>query len=214
MRLVKSLKVRPHLLGAIGLGVMVYLALPASLGLASRAILAWDAALLIYLAQIGVMMFRAGIADIRQRAAIYDEGATLILILSDIAAVASIAALVIELASAKTSGGYGPWQISLAAATLILSWTFVHVIFALHYAHDYYSASAGPTLEFPGEKHPLYGDFLYFSFVIGVANATADVTILSPGVRRIALAHGILAFFFNTTIVAMAINIAVSLLNP
>lgn len=212
MRLLKSLKVRPHLLAAIGLGAVSYLVLPATYGTVTRAILAWNAGLLVYLVQIGLMISRAGLADIRSRAAIYDEGAMSILILSDGAAIASIAALVFELASAKSTGGFGPWQITLTAATLVLSWTFVHVIFALHYAHDYYSSDEGPTLDFPGNKSPLYGDFLYFSFVIGVANATADVNILSPDVRRIVMAHGILAFLFNTTIVAMAINIAAGLL--
>ena len=105
----------------------------------------------------------------------------------------------------------GGWEhIALAGGTVLLSWSFVHTIFAVHYAHEYY---VGPEnelakgLEFPGKTPPDYWDFMYYSFVIGTACATADVNITSKIMRRITMLHCVFAFFFNTTILALMVNI-------
>jgi len=102
-------------------------------------------------------------------------------------------------------------HIGLAVLTLASSWCFIHVMFALHYAHDYYVAQlqgkpAG--LEFPGEQLPDYGDFLYFACIIGTSGQTADVSFSTRQMRRTGLAHCVLAFVFNTTLLALTINIA------
>ncbi|MEO7008621.1 MAG: DUF1345 domain-containing protein, partial [Caldimonas sp.] len=56
-----------------------------------------------------------------------------------------------------------------------------------------------------------YADFLYFSFTIAVAAQTADVSVSTRRMRRLTLTQSILAFVFNTTILAFSINIAASL---
>jgi uncharacterized membrane protein len=84
-------------------------------------------------------------------------------------------------------------------------------MFAVHYAHDFYATVARGQpggLEFPGEQSPDYADFLYFSCVIGTSGQTADVVFCSRAMRRTGLAHCVLAFFFNTTLLALTINIA------
>jgi uncharacterized membrane protein len=84
-------------------------------------------------------------------------------------------------------------------------------MFALHYAHDFYAAEAkglSGGLNFPGGHAPDYSDFLYFSCVIGTSGQTADVEISSRAQRRVCLMHCVLAFFFNTTLVALTINLA------
>ncbi len=94
-----------------------------------------------------------------------------------------------------------------------MSWFFVHTIMTLHYAHDHYSPRAGGRLEFPDKPpEPSYGDFLYFAFTIGAAAQTSDVTIASPRIRRVVLLHTVLSFLFNTTILALAVNVGASLL--
>jgi uncharacterized membrane protein len=106
-------------------------------------------------------------------------------------------------------------HIAMVAFTIIGSWAFTHVMFALHYAHDYYaSLRAGPDgcLIFPGTPEPDYGDFVYFAFVIGTSGQTADVSFASRRMRRVGTVHCILSFFFNTTVLALTINIAASLL--
>ncbi len=102
-------------------------------------------------------------------------------------------------------------------ATIALSWLFVQTIFALHYAHDFYApvgAGQGDRqgLMFPGEGGAGYWDFLHFALIIGVANQTADVQISSQRLRRIATVHSVLAWLFNTVILALAVNLAVNLL--
>jgi uncharacterized membrane protein len=102
-------------------------------------------------------------------------------------------------------------HIALAVMTILSSWAFTQVMFALHYAHDYYVAEARGCpggLDFPGGHAPNYGDFLYFSCVIGTSGQTADVSFTTRAMRQTGTLHCVLAFFFNTTLVALTINIA------
>jgi len=127
-------------------------------------------------------------------------------------------AIIAELGQSKTMVGdeKNP-HIALAVETVFSSWAFMHLIFAFHYAHEYYTEEeAAPHmahvemrggLRFPNTPVPQYIDFLYFSYVIGVACATADVNITGTSVRRLALVHCILAFFYNNAVLAMSINI-------
>jgi uncharacterized membrane protein len=120
----------------------------------------------------------------------------------------------VELALAKSLKVQGGWQhIALAGITVVLSWSFLHTMFAVHYAHEYYAGpedEPGKGLEFPGHEPPDYWDFMYYSFVIGTACATADVNVTSRRIRRITALHCIVAFFFNTTILALTVNIGAS----
>jgi uncharacterized membrane protein len=103
--------------------------------------------------------------------------------------------------------------------TIIASWMLVHTIFAIHYAHEYYQPKQTPNdcdtdssgLDFPDDIEPDYWDFLYFSFVIGMTSQVSDVQVTSRTMRRLSLIHGILSFFFNTTILAMTINLIAGL---
>ena len=106
-------------------------------------------------------------------------------------------------------------HITLAGVTVITSWTFIQVMFALHYAHDYYAALAHGEpagLQFPGDNKPDYGDFIYFAAVIGTSGQTADVSFTSKSMRRIGTIHCVLAYLFNTTVLALLINNGASLL--
>ena len=108
-------------------------------------------------------------------------------------------------------------HIALAFVTVVASWLMVQMIFALHYAHEYYGvdeddgARDAMGIEFPGTLDPDYWDFLYFAIVIGVACATADANITSKGLRQIATVHCMVAFAFNTIIVALTINLTAGL---
>ena len=99
---------------------------------------------------------------------------------------------------------------------MLASWLVVHTLFTLHYAHVYYRSLARrpsvEALEFPGKDAPDYLDFAYFSFVIGATAQTADISVSSSEMRRLALLHGMLSFLFNTVILALSINMLASLL--
>jgi uncharacterized membrane protein len=152
----------------------------------------------------------------RRRAKLQDDGAVVVLALTVFASLASLAAIVLELMGAK---GHSPHEqhlhLALSIVTILCSWFIVHTAFALHYAHEFYEDTPGTKqgcLTFPGNPEPNYLDFLYFAFVLGTTSQTSDVTISSSAMRRLALIHGVIAFFFNTTLLALVVNIAAGLI--
>jgi uncharacterized membrane protein len=200
-----------RLIVSVVLGIVISLVLPASLSPVARALIGWDLGLLVYLA---AMMSRCtSVAAIKKNAAVQDEGAFAILILTVAAAVASMGAIFIELATVQQSAQNYGLYIGLAIGTVVLSWAFTHTIFALHYAHDFYGSGAHKNgLRFPDEGDPDYWDFIYFAFVVGMTFQVSDVAVTNKAIRRMVVAHGALSFFFTTAIVAMTVNIAASLI--
>ena len=221
-RVSRPLAARPRLFFSIPAGLAAWFLTPADWRYETRALVAWNCASLLYLGLAGLMMFRDDHAALTRRASRQDDGAFAILTLSVLATIASMAAIVAELASVKeVTGTARGLHIGLAALTIFTAWAFIHMMFALHYAHEYARERRGkpppdaehpPCLQFPGTTKPTYVDFLYFSYVIGVACQTADVSVVSENMRRNALVHGIVSFFFNTTILALTINIAAGLI--
>ncbi|WP_083598932.1 DUF1345 domain-containing protein [Massilia sp. CF038] len=209
---------RPRLFGCIALALLVGTLLPDSLipHAVTRVIVAWNAGALTYLALTLHMMFASSHEQMRTRAKGQDEGRALILAMVVMAAVASLSAIVGELALARDLHGAVRFNhVALAMGTLLTSWTFTQVMFATHYAHDYYLAlerDGVGGLAFANEEQPDYGDFLYFSCVIGTSAQTADVSFTSRAMRRTGLLHCVLAFFFNATLLALTINIASGLI--
>ncbi len=196
-------------------GLIVGLLLPDAMRAGARALFAWNAALLCYFAFARRILPRATHATIRHRAQRLDEGRSVMLLVTTIAACASIGAIIVELGGLKQAAGLEkPALIALTVLTVLDSWLFMHLTFALHYAHEFYAEASGQDdaaqrggLHFPATAEPLYIDFLYFSYVIGCACATADVDTTSAPMRKIALVHGVVAFFYNTTVLALMVNI-------
>jgi len=179
----------------------------------TRLVLAWDVATLLYLVLAWAMFARSTSDDLHRRASAEDEGAVAVLALTVAAAVASLVAIGAELAGMHGAGGAAGVRIAIAVGTVLCSWFFLHTIFALHYAHvDYDSKARTWPLKFPGDGAPDYWDFVYFSFNLGAAAQTSDVVILSGRLRRVVLAHTILSFLFNTTVLALAVNVGAGLL--
>jgi uncharacterized membrane protein len=194
------------------LGLITMLVLPATL--ITRTLIGWDVGVLIYLIAAAIVMTQCSSASAMQsNAAAQDEGAWAILILTAAAGLASLIAIFAELAAiARTDPHYGIY-VTLAIGTVVLSWTFIQTIFALHYAHEFYGTGEHKNgLRFPGDTAPDYWDFIYFSFVIGMTFQVSDVQVMHKMVRRTVVAHGALSFFFTTAVVAMAVNIAASII--
>jgi uncharacterized membrane protein len=203
----RFVRLHSRLLIAVIVGIVVA-ALPLSLRMPTRILLGWDLGIALYLALIHFTMSRCDIDRIRRRAAEQDEGAVAILALSMAATLASLVAMVFELGAAKQGGS--PLSALLAGATILLSWAFVHTIFALHYAHEYYGERRDGViggLNFPEDRQPDYWDFLYFSLVIGMTSQVSDVAITSKTIRRVASIHGVLSFFYNVSVLALTVNI-------
>ena len=198
---------------AIAVAIVTFLALPGTLlpgswPTVTRLLAAWDVGLVCYLAAAATMMARSTHTDIAEHSADQDEGAFAIMLLTIAAAASSLGAIFVELAQAK-DGDLGAWPYMLAVATVILSWTFTHTIFALHYGYEYYGQGhRARGLKFPESNSPDYWDFVYFSFVIGMTFQVSDVAVTNRLIRRSVIAHGVLSFFFNTTIVALMVSMA------
>ncbi len=216
---------RPRLTLALMLGFLLQIFLPEAIRASTRLVLSWDLAILFFLGMLAVMMARASQQSIRFFAEREDESAWVILAIVVAAALASMAAIFLVLREAKEAQGWlASARIGLAAATILLSWLLCHAMFALHYAHLYYGSPVGLAgghrsgeqpvaggLAFPSEEHPDYWDFLYFSYVIGMTCQVSDVQVTSRRMRRLSLIHGVVAFFFNTVVLALTINLAAGL---
>jgi uncharacterized membrane protein len=217
-KIIRIVLSRLRLFSSILFGILIAICLPKSLALHSitRTIIGWNAGSLLYLIFAVRMMFWTTHEKIRVRAITQDEGKFVILGLVIIAAIVSIGAIVAELSVVKDMHGIlRTAHITLAVLTILTSWTFTQVMFALHYAHDFYVSKIlndSGGLEFPGTVTPEYSDFLYFACVIGTSGQTADISFTSRKMRRTGLVHCVLAFFFNTTLVALSINIASGLI--
>jgi uncharacterized membrane protein len=217
--LVRIVRSRPWLVTAAIFATALSFGLTEWIGIRlSQAILiAWNSAAILYLCMAARIMFSGDTDDLRRRAEDQDVGRQTILLLTGLAILVCIIAIATELSEAtRLHGQPRLLALGLAGATLLTTWLFVHTIFALHYAHGYYLAvqrASEPPLIFPDSNAtPDYLDFAYFAFIIGAAAQTADVAIASKGMRRLALGHCVFAFAFNTTILAVAINLAASLI--
>jgi uncharacterized membrane protein len=190
--------------------------LPGSLHWLSRTLLGWDAGCLSFLilsAHMFSVMRPGGIAADAER---QEAGEWTIFWFTVAAVTVSFAAIIGEFSAGAKASPVG-LHVGLVAATLLLSWLMTHTVFALRYAHEYYerAGEAGEVargLEFPGNAPPDYWDFFYFSLVLGMTFQVSDVQITSRKLRRLAAAHGLLGFLFNTVILALSVNIGAGLL--
>jgi uncharacterized membrane protein len=214
---IRVARLHGKLLISAAFGAIVLIALIAiDWRLPTKLLVAWDVGVSLYLGLMHTMMMRCDVQRIRRRASEQDEGAFAILLLTTAATLASLVAIVFELGGVKQSPpGYATIQILLAMATILLSWAFVHTIFALHYANEYYGERGDGKiggLKFPGDAKPDYLDFLYSSLVIGLTSQVSDVAVTSKAIRRMVAVHGVLSFFFNLTVLALTVNMISNLI--
>ncbi len=213
----RSIRIRPRLYLGAAAGLLALLVLPHAMSLAMRSIIAWNAGGLVYLWSTYRLMLRSRVETIKARAATQDDGRTMILVLIVFAIAASflaIAGLIGEAKQAKELWKIG--YMALAGLTIFVSWTVTQIAFTLHYAHEYYAPNAGRDaaagLIFPSDAAPDFWDFFYFATSIGATSQTSDVAIKSKSLRRLVTFHAIVSFFFNTTVLALTINLAASLI--
>lgn len=214
---------RPRLTSGIGIGLLVFvLSHFATFGLelSSRAIVCWDLTCLWFTALTLDHMRRQSQADLKAHVAAQDEGQGVIVTVVMIAAAASLWAVGLELSLAKDAKGLAKeLRVALALLTVVLSWFTTQLIFALHYAHEYYAPDKSTPeeddviggLAFPGGEEPDHWDFLHFAVVIGAACQTADIAFTAKRLRRIGTVHGVIAFAFNTAVLALTINLLAGL---
>jgi uncharacterized membrane protein len=206
------MRVRWRLFLAALVALLVFALLPADWRLINRMLIGWDVGVVVYLVLMVELAMDTDTNHIRSRCHLYDEGRVTIPVLTVTAALASIGAIFVQLTTAPAGQNF--LNLVFAAVTILLSWSFIQVIFAFHYAHEFYAEHRGQAggLGFPDDNAPDYWDFLYFAFVIGMTSQVSDVTVKSKVLRRTVTAHGLLSFVFNVTLLALAINLAASAL--
>ena len=200
------------LLGCVG-GFLSSYVVP-GLAPTTQILIGWNVGVWTYLILMIWLTFRAQADDVKRFAIIEDENAGLVLATVCVAAIASLAAIALELVGSKDLSAHDKaLHYGFTGLTVVGSWLLTGVIFSLHYARLFYTATTRePPLRFAdGEKKPDYWDFLYFSFTISVAVQTADVGVASRDMRKTVLAQSLIGFVFNTAILGFSINIAAGL---
>jgi len=173
------------MVAALAIGIIVAVAVPSHMRPMVRVLAAWDLAIWSYLVLIWVHMATAHEDEVREFAQRDDENAGVVLFVICLATLASIAAIVLELASAKNLGAASTLaHYLLTGLTMFGAWFMIPTIFTLHYARLYYANPDETALLFPDRQlQPNYWDFLYFSFTIAVASQTSDVVLRSRSIR-------------------------------
>ena len=198
----------------ISLGVAVVVGLATGLWSwhwPTRAVVTWIAYSLSALMMTWYVIVSADPSEARREAGIQDSSRTAIFIFVVVAAIASVFAVAAELGTAKgLDRTYLAGHILFSLLAIFTSWSLVHTVFTLRYAHVYYDTPEGDDahggLNFPDEQKPDYLDFAYFSFTVGMCFQVSDVSISSRRLRRLALVHSVISFGFNLAILGLSIN--------
>jgi uncharacterized membrane protein len=169
-------------------------------------LLGFDAAAIVFLTSTALMFAGATTAAMRARASDQDVGRWGVLWISVLLSAVVLVALGVELRGDRTGGVLA---VAVAAVSIVLSWLFMNIMFAVHYAHGYYGnyGVEHRGLDFPGKDDPDYWDFAYFALVIGMTFQVSDVQITSRHLRRVALLQSVIAFFLNVFIIGISVNI-------
>jgi uncharacterized membrane protein len=181
----------------------------------TRVMIGWNVFSLCFLVLEWITFKITTHTEIRKQAAVEDSSRVVIFTIILISTFASFLAVILLLISKNQSTE--ALDLPVAIIGMLFSWLLVHTIFAIRYAHIYYSDNKDKPsmhkggIEFPGEDKPAYLDFAYFSFVLGMTFQVSDVQVTSRQFRKLALLHGILSFGFNTVIVALTINVIAGL---
>ena len=204
---------RPRLFIALGLGLISYPFLSGRLPADTRAVLAWDIAVGIYLVFTAGYFLRSDHERIPIDAAKQEEGEWALFALILLGAAMSLLAIIACSGLGKAHRGA---YVAFVSASLAASWLMAQVSFAYRYAHEYYARREDGGFElglkFPDEPNPDYFDFVYFAFIIGMTFQVADVDITSRKMRRLATVQGMIGFVFNTVILALSVNIAAGII--
>jgi uncharacterized membrane protein len=207
---------RPRLLagGALMIAAYIPLRLAFDIREATRLLVAWNVGAWAFLVMILIMVCDPR-RDARAQSRPEDENQWVLVVLGIVASLAAIAAIVWELGPVKDMSGWPKaGHLALVLFTVLSAWTFLQVMFGLHYAGAYFKPKKGGIhagLEFPGTPQPGWMEFFYQAFVIGCTFASSDVNVTSMPMRRIVVIQGVVGFFFNAIILALTINVTANL---
>jgi uncharacterized membrane protein len=204
----------PRLWVSVIAGVALFWFLPREWSTLSRVLVCWNCGVMLFLGLLIFWMVRLSADQICDKYIEEDESGPFILVVVVLAAMLSLVAIIDPLATIKqVSGAERIAHFALAALTLVNSWLLVPLMFTTHYADRFYSVEEKHRpLRFPDTRMPVFWDFAYFSFTIAAACQTSDVSTTNAEIRRIVIAHTLISFLFNATILGFAINVTAGLI--
>jgi len=214
-----ALDAHHRVLASCIVAVAAFFGLHGHASLPTQLVMVWMAFALTTVVLAWVVILTKDPYEVRRDARLQDASATFLFVLVIGAALASLLAVGLLLGLAKGLSPQGLAEhIALSITAVIISWMLVHTVFTLRYAHSFFEdarkverhAITGGLI-FPGKESPVYSDFAYFSFVIGMTCQVSDVQVATSKMRRLALMHGLISFAFNTAILAMFVNIIAGL---
>lgn len=208
---------RPRLLAAMGLTIGLAALLPIA-SIPVRLLVGWCLGVIVYTGLVVGNAARQPRDALRKDASRLDDSAAVISVFAILAAAASCGAVAMLVLGEQEPGAMKGARIALAALTMLCTWVFVQVVFTVHYAHLYYgegeTGESRGGLDFNGDTDPDFWDFLYFSVTIGATSQTSDTAITAKGMRRLVTVQTVYAYLFNTTVLALGINMAAGFAQP
>ncbi len=210
-------RVRLLLAAAAGCATAFWL-IPSRIDWWFRGLAGWDAASLVLCVFAWRIILRADAAETRRRASADDPGHRVVFLIAVMSSFVSLfaAGAVLRMVKTLPPGSQALWTI-FALSAIVLSWTLTHTSYTLRYAHLYYrageSAAGDGCLDFPGTAPPADIDFAYVAFTIGMCFQVSDVDVTTSEMRSEILIHSLLSFVYNTTILALALNMIMGLLS-
>ncbi|MBV9511295.1 MAG: DUF1345 domain-containing protein [Caulobacteraceae bacterium] len=227
--MMEQARTRPHILmrrwrllaGGLAGAIGVLGAHDAGLPPGLSSLIGWNAASVAFLIPTLWMLWHDDEAKVRRRACYEDESrwVTLVIIMS--AVVASLGATVVAMHESKAASDHAPiapsWSWIFSITTLVLGWIVVQAVFTLHYAHRYFGdgdddGEIDRGVTFPGKEPSTYHDFIYMAVCIGTSAQVSDFNITNTSFRRLVTLHALLAFLFNTMVLALGINILATII--
>jgi uncharacterized membrane protein len=203
----RSLPPHPRFLLFLAVFVTASAAAAVTMPAERAVILGFDVAALVFLVTVW-RLWRDDDPDAARARAARDDGGRLLL---GVTAALVVGVILLALGRmVKDREALGGEVFATVVATLVLAWFFANLVYAFHYAHVYYEHKDGGDtggIAFPEGSDPIFADFVYFAFVIGMTCQTADLDIASRRIRRIATIHGVSAFFFNLGVLALTVNV-------
>ncbi len=198
------------------LAAITFFLVPMHVDVALRAVAAWDVGTFVILGLNWIIIFRADARETRRRSVSEDPGRRALWGIALVSGGMGLlaAALVLQRAKCLDPEARAFW-VGVALVAVLLAWTLVHTAYTFRYARLYYSPEdlgEAQGLSFPGEEQPADMDFAYFAFTLGMCFQTSDVAVTSSRIRRATLGHALLSFAFNTTILALALNLVAGLI--
>ena len=208
--LAKQARAQIRFLIALAVGLAVGFTLPIEETI-PRILAGWNAGGWLYLLLVGIKMWRAEVDGIKREAAIERGSRIAVLIAVTLGSLFTLLALLAQIGALKSEHGLDRTISAVCSiSTILLSWLLIHTAFSLYYAHEFHSERRGGArgtgggLKFPGDPTPDYID-------VGTTAQTSDVAVTSHTMRGVVMLHGILSFFFNTGVIALAVNMVLQL---